>query len=160
MSTSRAKKFEDIVHECWDKTVGTWIYRLYDVMNGNRGVRNISDFLAYKRPLMYVLEVKSIQTNTFPCNFRQYEDMKRLYDRHIDGIEIGVIIWFVNHQKVVYVPIETFIKLVEDNKKSFNIKMLDSDEYPHIVINSTIKRVYPYLDFKDFIKVVEEKHQC
>ena len=61
-------------------------------MNGNRGVRNISDFIAYKKPLMYVLEVKSIQTNTFPCNFRQYEDMKRLYDRHIDGIEIGVII--------------------------------------------------------------------
>ena len=61
---------------------------------------------------------------------------------------------------MVYVPIETFIKLVEDNKKSFNIKMLDSDEYPHIVINSTIKRVYPYLDFKDFTKVVEEKHQC
>ena len=160
MSTSRAKKFEDIVHECWDKTVGTWIYRLYDVMNGNRGVRNISDFIAYKKPLMYVLEVKSIQTNTFPCNFRQYEDMKRLYDRHIDGIEIGVIIWFVTHQKVVYVPIETFIKLVEDGKKSFNIKMLESNEYDHIVIDSVIQRVYPLLDFKSFVKKIEEKHLC
>ena len=160
MSTSRAKKFEDIVHECWDKTVGTWIYRLYDVMNGNRGVRNISDFIAYKKPLMYVLEVKSIQTNTFPCNFRQYEDMKRLYDRHIDGIEIGVIIWFVTHQKVVYVPIETFIKLVEDGKKSFNIKMLESNEYDYIVIDSVIQRVYPLLDFKSFVKKIEEKHLC
>ena len=160
MSTSRAKKFEDIVHECWDKTVGTWIYRLYDVMNGNRGVRNISDFIAYKRPLMYILEVKSIQTNTFPCNFRQYDDMKRLYERHIDGIEIGVIVWFIDHRKVVYIPIETFIKLVEDGKKSFNIKMLESNEYDHIVIDSVIQRVYPLLDFKSFVKKIEEKHLC
>ena len=61
-------------------------------MNGNKGVRNVSDFLAYKMPIMYVIEAKSIQKNTFPCNFRQYEDMKKLYDKHIQGIEVGVIV--------------------------------------------------------------------
>ena len=160
MSVNRAKKFEKIILSCWEETVGTWIYRLYDVMNGNKGVRNISDFLAYKMPIMYVIEAKSIQKNTFPCNFRQYEDMKELYDKHIQGIEIGVIVWFIDHQKVVYISIETFIKLVEDGKKSFNIKMLESNEYDHIVIDSVIQRVYPLLDFKSFVKKIEEKHSC
>ena len=42
--------------------------------------------------ILRVIEAKSIQKNTFPCNFRQYEDMKELYDKHIQGIEIGVIV--------------------------------------------------------------------
>ena len=61
---------------------------------------------------------------------------------------------------MVYVPIETFIKLIEDGKKSFNIKMLESNEYDHIVIDSVIQRVYPLLDFKSFVKKIEEKHLC
>lgn len=160
MSQDRAKTFEGIVRSCWDTTVGAWIYRLYDITNGNKGVRNISDFLAYKSPLLYVLEVKSTGENTFSCKFRQYEDLAELYSKHIKGIEIGVIIWFVKHKKVVYVPIETFIKLREDNKKSFNIKMLNSNEYDYIVIDSETKRVYPKLDFNNFVKEIEEKHSC
>lgn len=159
-SQDRAKKFEAIVKSDWEQTVGTWIYRLYDVMNGNKSCRNISDFIAFKKPLLYVLEVKSTQENTFSCKFRQYEDLVELYNKHIDGIEIGVIIWFVSHGKVVYVPIETFMKLVADNKKSFNIKMLRSTEYPHIVIDTEIKRVYPKLDFTNFVEQIEEKHLC
>ena len=61
-------------------------------MNGNKGVRNISDFLAYKMPIMYVIEAKSIQKNTFPCNFRQYEDMKELYQTPLQGTELRDIV--------------------------------------------------------------------
>ena len=57
-------------------------------------------------------------------------------------------------------PIETFIKLVEDGKKSSNIKMLESNEYDHLVIASVIHSVYPLLDFKSFVKKIEEKHLC
>ena len=38
--------------------------------------------------------------------------------------------------------------------------MLESNEYDHIVIDSVIQRVYPLLDFKSFVKKIEEKHLC
>ena len=53
----------------------------------------------------------------------------------------GVILWFIDHDKVVYVPIDTVIKMSDDGKKSINIKDLDS-EYYIIDLPSTKKRTF------------------
>ena len=58
-----------------------------------------------------------------------------------------MLLWFVQHDKVCYVPIATFEKLKQDGKKSVNVKMLNDDTYRIIVIPSTKKRVFMDSDY-------------
>ena len=53
----------------------------------------------------------------------------------------------IDHDVVLYVPISTFTKLIQDGKKSFNIKMIGDDTYPHIVIPSEKRRVFLDSDY-------------
>lgn len=60
----------------------------------------------------------------------------------------GVIIWFVEHDEVVYVPIQTVLEMVEAGKKSINIKEID---YYHIVrLPSVKKRTFLETDYTEF----------
>ena len=70
---------------------------------------NICDFYGYIFPNLYYLECKSIEGNTFPLsNFTQYEKMKEKVGIH--GVRAGVILWFVAHKKVVYIPVSKSIE--------------------------------------------------
>lgn len=53
----------------------------------------------------------------------------------------------IDHDVVLYVPIATFTKLIQDGKKSFNIKMLEDQTYPHVVIPSEKRRVFLDSDY-------------
>ena len=58
----------------------------------------------------------------------------------------GVLLWMRDHQVVVWLPINEIKRMKEDNKKSFNIKMLQENLYNIYIVPSKITRIYPKMD--------------
>ena len=146
MAVSRGKQFEQKVKEDLEKLGDVSLERFPDQMSGYRGSKNPSDFTLYMYPHYYYLECKTTNENTFPLSgLTQYDDLLQRKGRR--GVRSGVLLWFVQHDKVCYVPIATFEKLKQDGKKSVNVKMLNDDTYRIIVIPSTKKRVFMDSDY-------------
>ena len=146
MALNKGKQWEQKIKEDFSKLPGATFDRLYDPEGGKLGVRNVADAIGYCFPYHFYIEAKSCKGNTFPLtNLSQYEKLKEKVG--IKGVRAGVFLWFIEHQKVAYVPISTVTKLKEDMKKSVNIKMLDTDEYNIKVIPSITKRVFPECDY-------------
>ena len=145
---NKGKNFEIQFKKCWEKSFPvSFIYRLNDQMSGYKVFsRNICDFICFNEGLLYLIECKSHNGNTFPLvNLTQFDKLKEKVG--IPGVRAGVVIWFIEHNKVVYVPISTFIKLKEDEKKSFNIKMLGNEDYFSLEIPGKVKRLFIDSDY-------------
>ena len=142
MSDYVGKKFEQKFISDWLKTEGAYIYRLKDIMSGYRKVSNISDFVGYLYPYMYLIELKSTKGNTFNfAKLTQYDQLKTA--RNVPGLNVGVIIWFYEKDKVCYVPIEECVRLKEKlAKKSIHVQMIDNSDYEVYEIPSEKKRKY------------------
>ena len=146
MAKNYGKAFEAKLKEDFLKVEGSTIDRLYDPTSGFHSISNISDFIGFIKPSIFYLEAKSHTGNTFPIvNLTQYEKLKGKIG--IPGVRAGVIIWFIDHKKVVYVPISTFVKLKEDGKKSFNVKMIGDSEYFSLEIPGKEKRLFIDSDY-------------
>lgn len=146
MAISKGKKFEEKFKEDFLSLPNTSLDRLYDVMNGYKSISQVCDFIGYHYPNIFYLELKSHLGNTFPlANLTQYDKLKTKVG--IPGVRTGVIIWFINHDKVIYCPISEITRMKLDNKKSINIKYLESKEYFMIEIPSTKNRVYLNSDY-------------
>ena len=146
MAKNRGKQWEVKVREDFMRTFpsGT-IDRLYDPEGGRIGVHNISDFIAFYLKNIFYLEVKSKDGNTFPfTNLPQYD--KLIKKVGIPGVRAGVIIWFKDHDKVIYAPIKTIQKMIADGKKSININS-DLKLYRLFEIPSIKKRVFLECDY-------------
>lgn len=162
MGVNLGKRWEAKFKECWKKTVpDSFILRLTDPQAGYYGVRNVCDFICYKDPLLFLVENKSTYGNTFPlANLRQYSSLIKYKD--VPGVVPGVMLWFIDHSKVIWVPITTFEKLYADEKKSFNVKMIGGDEYESFEIESTKKKVFldsNYLPFYEHFKEDYERRK-
>lgn len=146
MSSNKGKAWEQKFRNDWVKTFSPCIDRLYDVMGGYHSLSNICDFIGFKKPNIFYLECKSHEGNTFPIScLSQYD--KLINKVGIEGVRVGVILWMIDHDVVLYIPVSTFTKLIKDGKKSFNIKMLNDPAYPHIVVPSQKKRVFLECDY-------------
>ena len=147
MSNNRGKQFEAKFLSDFKATVKDCsIDRLYDTTNGFVGIKNICDFIGFKKPSIMYLECKSHEGNTFPLsNLTQYE--KLLAKAGIPGVRSGVIIWFIDHDRVVYVPVKTIEKMKADGKKSVNIRTINKDGYRFFEIPSVKKRVFMDSDY-------------
>lgn len=147
MPTNYGKKWEVKIKEDLSLMEGVSIDRIYDSVSGYKSISNISDFIAYVYPNIFYLEAKSILGNTFPLkNLTQYDKLKEKVG--IKGVRAGVILWFIDHATVLYVPISTITHLMEDGKKSVNIKMLGEGVYNLKLIPSVTKRVFPTCDYR------------
>ena len=156
MADNVGKKFEQKLKEDFLKIPGATIDRIYDTTNGFTGIRNICDFIGYRYPNIFYFECKTIKGNTFPLtNLKQYD--KLLAKKNIKGVIAGVVLWFYEHDKVLFIPIKTFEKLKENNQKSFNIKMVGGREYPSIVIPSVKKRTFMDSDYTVLLSMEEDK---
>jgi Holliday junction resolvase len=135
MSLNKGKQFEQKLREDFIRSFpfGT-IDRINDSMTGYRTISNISDFVAYNYPLLYYIECKSHNGNTFPLvNLTQYDKLMRKVG--IKGVRAGVVLWMIEHDKVLYLPI-SFIKYLKENDyKSFNIKMLKDENLNKMFID-------------------------
>ena len=148
MAKNKGKAFEEVFKKNFKESFpdGT-IDRIYDTTNGYKTISNISDFIGYNEPNIFYLECKSHLGNTFPlANLTQYDKLKEKVG--IPGVRAGVVLWFIDHDRVCYVPISTITKMKEDDRKSVNIKYLDSHEYNIIEIPSVKKRVFMDSDYR------------
>ena len=155
MATNYGKKFELKFKEDWLKIPNSTIDRLYDVTMGYKSISQVSDYIGYVFPNIYYLEVKSIHGNTFPLhNLTQYE--KLCSKVGIPGVRCGVIIWFVDHGRVVYVPVKTISIMKSDNKKSININRSMEEGYRIIEIPSIKKRVFCNSNYNILLNLKDE----
>ena len=144
---TKGKNFELVLREDWKFSVpDSTIDRIYDSVSGYKTISNVSDFIAYKMPNIFYLEAKTVKGNTFPFqNLTQYDKLSAKVG--IPGVRAGVVIWFYEHDRIVYVPISSVTKMKEDGKKSINITTLDTDKYRFIEIPSVKKRVFMASDY-------------
>lgn len=150
MKANYGKKFETQFKSDWKATFpGTFILRLKDNVSGFKGnAKNPCDFLCFPKDKLFMLETKSHYGNTFPfSDLTQYEDL--LSYRHCKNVIIGVIIWFIDHDRVIYVPLDTITQMMKDGCKSVNIRKLDG--YNYIEIPSVKKRVLMTSDYSILI---------
>lgn len=151
---NRGKAFEAKVKEDFLKLPNASIDRLYDTMSGMYGVRNLCDMIGYVYPNIFYLELKSYHGNTFPlADLRQYP--KLLPKIGIKGVRVGVVLWFIDHDTVLYIPISSIKKMKDDNKKSINIKMLSEGKYDMIKLPSIKKRVFMDTDYTPLLDMKE-----
>ena len=151
----KGKGFEKRFQTDWLQLPNSFVMRLPDQQSGYYGTSaNPCDFICYSYPNMFLLELKSHGGNTFPLSaFRQADKMIN-YDGR-DGIKVGVVLWMYDHNKVVYIPIRSFIKLIRDGKKSFNVKYLESQEYECYEMPSTLLRTYMCTDYSYLVQLAK-----
>lgn len=144
---NRAKAFETRFKADWLRSMPqSFCYRLYDTTSGYRGISNVSDFICYSYPYIYLLDCKSSDSNTFSVDFRQYDDMIKYKD--IKGLCVGIIWWSIPNESVVFIPVQTFEQLRKEGKKSFNFKkMINDPNYKSQVIPSNKLRTYLQSDY-------------
>lgn len=146
MAQNRGKEFEVKFKLDFLKIENSTIDRLTDAMSGYKYISNISDYIGYVYPNIYYLECKSHLGNTFPLtNLTQYS--KLVEKVGIPGVRVGVVIWFIEHDKVIYVPINTITQLKKDGKKSVNIRTIFDEGYRVINIPSVKKRIFLDSDY-------------
>jgi hypothetical protein len=144
---SKGKQFELVLREDWKTSMPqSTIDRIYDSVSGYKTISNISDFIAYKMPYIFYLEAKTIKGNTLPFqNLSQYEKLSAKVG--IPGVRSGIVIWFYEHDRIIYVPISTITKMKIEGKKSVNITTIDGEGYKYVNIPSVKKRVFMTSDY-------------
>lgn len=146
MSINRGKQWEAKLKEDFSKISGAYIYRVPDQLGGLKGQTGICDFIGYVFPSIFFIEAKTILGNTFPLtNFTQFEKLISIPDN--EGVHRGVMIWFQDHDAVIYVPVATIAKMKSDGKKSVNIRTIDTDGYEYVRVPSVKKRVFLDSDY-------------
>lgn len=152
MANNKGKAFEDTVKKAFEKVEGVSIDRLRDAPRKLKGVDNPSDFIVYKKPHEVYVECKSHKGNTLPFACIREEQIKGMTEKaKIAGVKAGIIIWYIDHDQTVWVPIAEVVSMREEGYKSINIKDLN---YPRniIRIEGTKKRVYFDYDMEKFLE--------
>ncbi|MBO7078451.1 MAG: hypothetical protein J6W64_01415 [Bacilli bacterium] len=157
MALNKGKAFEAKFSQDFKKSFpnGT-IDRIYDTVNGYRTITNVSDFIGYSYPCIMYCECKSHQGSTWNFSyFTQFEKLKTKIG--IKGVIAGVILWMIDHDVVVFLPVEEVEKMKNDGHKSFNIKMLDEKVYNILVFDSVKKRVFLDTDYSKLLELAPKE---
>lgn len=145
---TKGKKFEEQLRKNWIETVpDSFIYRLADQVSGYKTTsRNPCDFIAYKYPHVFLLEAKAHAGNTLPFSAIRQLDLLFNYIG-ITGVKAGVVAWMYDHDRVIWIPAESLKKMVDDGKKSFNVKDTDYDiiDIPSKKLRTFMKSDYSIL---------------
>lgn len=151
MAVNRGKQFEDQIREAFEKVPNTSVTRLIDPQNGYAGVRNICDFIVYHYPTQFFIECKSCYGNTLPFTNITKNQWDGLYEMSkIKGVVAGYMIWFIDHDRTIFVPAQSMIVHKELGEKSYNIaKQWDSD---YTEIKGEKKRVLFDYDMTEFVR--------
>lgn len=138
---NKGKAFENIVRQDWKKSFpGTLVFRLKDQMNGFKETsQNPSDWIMFNGKHLFFIECKSHKGSSIPfAAMPQYERL--LAYKNLKNVCAGFVIWFLEKDLVIYVPIQTAEQIVKDGEKSIGLRMLD--KYDIVKIPSVKKRVF------------------
>lgn len=147
--TDLGKKFEDIFKQNWKKCFPTtFLFRLHDqITEFKETSKNPCDFIAMPtEKMLFLIELKEHKGLSVPfAAIPQYERLLK-YKDYLYTYP-GVIIWFSEKDKVIWVSVQEMEKMVNDGKKSISLKMLDEKLYNIIEIPSVKKRVFLESDY-------------
>lgn len=147
MALNKGKIWEKCVKESWERSFpGSFLIRLPDQQSGYLGTsRNISDFIGFKTPCLYLIECKTIKGNTLPLsNLKQYDVLLQYKD--IKDVKIGFLVWWQDKGLTAWVPLNSITQLIKEEKKSVHVNYVLDKLYNIIEIPNVIKRVYPKCD--------------
>ena len=144
MAKNYGKEFEQKFKSDFLKLGDCTMDRLYDITTGYKSIKQVSDFIGYKYPNEFYIECKSHRGASIPmANITQYDKLKEKIG--ITGVRAGVILWLIDKDKVLYIPMSTVKQLKEDGEKSIGIRHLDG--YNIKEIPSIKKRVFMDSDY-------------
>ena len=134
------KKFEKRFALDFSKIPNSFVMRLNDQMSEFKMTsKNISDFVCYSYPYMFCIECKVRKGNTFSLTtFSQLDSMQQTVGKK--GLLCGVLIWFIDHDKICFCDIDNINNLIAKCKKSINVKMIDDNESGVYSIKSVKKK--------------------
>lgn len=134
-NVNRGKQFEDQIRAGLEKVPDTSVLRLIDPQGGQAGVSNICDFVAFHYPHQWFIECKSCYGNTLSIHTNnpknkygaisntQWEGLLKMSP--ITGVVAGVIVWFIDHDETLFIPIQVLQDLRNSGAKSININKID-----------------------------------
>ena len=157
MAYNRGKQFELKFRDDWHKTMpASFLLRLADQLSGYKVTsQNPCDYIGFKTPRLFMIECKSIKGNTLPfTNMKQYDRM--LPYEKIDEVYPGFIIWWIEHDVVAWVPLDTVTKLKKEGKKSVNVSILEDDNYRTYILSTKKKRVFVECDYSILMSVTKD----
>ena len=144
MADNLGKNFEEQSKGDFKGLPNVSIDRLYDLVSGYKSISQVCDFIGYIYPNIYYLELKSTQGNTLNfAKIRQYDELVKKVG--IKGVRSGVVVWFIDHDRVLYVPTKTLMEMKKNGDKSVNIRTID--KYRYLEIPSIKKRVFMTSDY-------------
>lgn len=142
-----AKNFEKICKAGIEKEA--YIYRINDF--GNLiGISNPCDFIAYKYPYMYMLEMKTTSGSSLPLkNISDYQYNSMLYATIKYKIKSFFIVWYYDKDVTVAIPVEVIQDIKKLNKKSIKYTYIDNRI---IKLSGKKKKIYFEYNWKEFFK--------
>lgn len=142
MGINRGKQFEKQLQSQFEKLDNVSIDRLYDVTTGYKNQNNPCDFIVYKNGTLNYFECKAIHGNTlnFKSHIRENQWDKLLNKSKIPGVNAGILCWFIDNDKTLFIDIQYLDMLKENGNKSFNVN-IDIHKIPTIEIEGKKKRV-------------------
>ena len=158
MSQNRGKQFENVIRKSFERVEGVSIDRLNDNTAGFKGVAGICDFIVYKEPYEYYIECKSVHGASLP--FRNITDTQwegLLEKSKIEGVYAGIICWWTQKDKTVFIPIQTLELMRTIGMKSVRYDAIDDcdRDTDMIEIKGKKKRVFFDYNMEDFFNEVQ-----
>lgn len=160
MSVNRGKQFENIVKQAFEKVDGVSIDRLHDQTTGYKGSSNICDFVVYKEPYEYYIECKSVHGNTLPFSNITDTQLNGLLEKsRIEGVFAGILCWWVDKDKTVFIPIQELLLMRTVGMKSLRWDAIDEcdGDTKMVEIKGKKKRVFFDYDMEAFFDEVATK---
>lgn len=152
MAENVGKKFEARIKKAFECVEGVSIDRIHDQTTGYAGSTNICDFIVYKKPYEYYIECKTIHGNTLPLGNITHNQWSGLIEKsQINGVRAGVIVWFVDKDITMYVPIQTLQALEKQGYKSVHYTLTAGVVH----ITGKKKRVFFDYNMQGFFMVMD-----
>ena len=146
MSVNRGKQFEDVIKQAFLAVPNTSVDRLPDPVQGYLGYRNICDFIVYHKPHLMYIECKSVHGNTLPfSNITDNQWQGMLEKSKIEGVEAGVICWWIDHDTTRFLNIKALEAMKKAGRKSVRY---DMDEYVDILSEEEMNYSLPRIPGK------------
>ena len=137
MNDTLGKDAEEKIKEWLDKPEAGYSFdRIKDQMTGLYGSSNICDFTCFKSPYMYYIESKATWEDRFDFSMLTQIQHDGLRDKaKIPYVRGLVIVLYATYQRAFIFDIRDIVYMEEVlNKKSINIKKLDSYKIPYAEI--------------------------
>lgn len=155
MAANRGKQFESVIRQSFEKVPNVSIDRLHDQTTKYKGTSaNICDFIVYKEPYEYYFECKSVHGNRLPfSNITETQWNGLVNKATIEGVFAGVICWWIDKDKTVFIPIQELVAMRIVGMKSVRYDAIDDcdGDTTMIEIKGKKKRVFFDYDMEEFL---------